>query len=188
MQNDDAADRTVESSTPAKNRGQPKLFDQVRNLNRCSPSEIFPAASSSVNAWRNQADSKRNPTGTYSHYGGPHVWIRIATDGRLWLRVKDIDFERKQIIVREGKGDKDRCVPQRIQSPMLLGANLWTNRNLGTFLFNDSQNNLNFVLCIQIYPRGRFAWFARNVNIALGFNGIVRKLTRVNAKLSIVSK
>ena len=27
------------------------------------------------------------------------------------LRVKDIDFERKQIIVREGKGDKDRCVP-----------------------------------------------------------------------------
>ena len=27
------------------------------------------------------------------------------------LRTKDIDFERKQIIVREGKGDKDRAVP-----------------------------------------------------------------------------
>ena len=27
------------------------------------------------------------------------------------LRVKDIDFDRKQIIVREGKGDKDRAVP-----------------------------------------------------------------------------
>jgi site-specific recombinase XerD len=27
------------------------------------------------------------------------------------LRVKDIDFERLQIIVREGKGDKDRAVP-----------------------------------------------------------------------------
>ena len=27
------------------------------------------------------------------------------------LRVKDIDFARRQIIVREGKGDKDRCVP-----------------------------------------------------------------------------
>ena len=27
------------------------------------------------------------------------------------LRVKDIDFARKQIIVREGKGDKDRAVP-----------------------------------------------------------------------------
>lgn len=27
------------------------------------------------------------------------------------LRVKDVDFERKQIIVREAKGDKDRAVP-----------------------------------------------------------------------------
>ena len=27
------------------------------------------------------------------------------------LRVKDVDFERMQIIVREGKGDKDRVVP-----------------------------------------------------------------------------
>ena len=27
------------------------------------------------------------------------------------LRVKDIDFVRKQIVVREGKGDKDRVVP-----------------------------------------------------------------------------
>ncbi|MEQ1830460.1 MAG: integron integrase [Pirellula sp.] len=27
------------------------------------------------------------------------------------LRVKDIDVERRQITIREGKGDKDRCVP-----------------------------------------------------------------------------
>jgi len=27
------------------------------------------------------------------------------------LRVKDLDFERKQIVVREGKGDKDRYLP-----------------------------------------------------------------------------
>jgi site-specific recombinase XerD len=27
------------------------------------------------------------------------------------LRVKDVDFHRQQINVREGKGDKDRCVP-----------------------------------------------------------------------------
>jgi integron integrase len=27
------------------------------------------------------------------------------------LRVKDVDFERRQIIVRQGKGDKDRVVP-----------------------------------------------------------------------------
>jgi site-specific recombinase XerD len=27
------------------------------------------------------------------------------------LRVKDVDFARGQIVVREGKGDKDRVVP-----------------------------------------------------------------------------
>lgn len=27
------------------------------------------------------------------------------------LRVKDVDFDRRQIVVREGKGDKDRAVP-----------------------------------------------------------------------------
>ncbi len=27
------------------------------------------------------------------------------------LRIKDVDFERKQVIVREGKGAKDRYVP-----------------------------------------------------------------------------
>src|SRR3954467_4096567 len=27
------------------------------------------------------------------------------------LRVKDVDFNRGQIVVREGKGDKDRAVP-----------------------------------------------------------------------------
>jgi integrase len=30
---------------------------------------------------------------------------------RCRLHVKDIDFERQQILVREGKGDKDRAVP-----------------------------------------------------------------------------
>jgi integrase len=27
------------------------------------------------------------------------------------LRVKDVDFERNQLMVHEGKGEKDRCVP-----------------------------------------------------------------------------
>ena len=37
------------------------------------------------------------------------------------LRVKDIDFDRAQIIVREGKGNKDRAVPlpERLQSRLL---------------------------------------------------------------------
>lgn len=36
------------------------------------------------------------------------------------LRVKDLDFDRRQIIVREGKGDKDRAVPL----PNTLGPRL----------------------------------------------------------------
>jgi integrase len=36
------------------------------------------------------------------------------------LRVKDVDFERSQIIIREAKGDKDRAVPlpQRLRSAL----------------------------------------------------------------------
>lgn len=36
------------------------------------------------------------------------------------LRVKDVDFERGQIVVREGKGDKDRVVmlPARLEAPL----------------------------------------------------------------------
>ena len=36
------------------------------------------------------------------------------------LRVKDVDFARRQMIVREGKGDKDRAVPlpDRLQGPL----------------------------------------------------------------------
>jgi len=36
------------------------------------------------------------------------------------LRIKDVDFERHQIVVREGKGDKDRVVPLP-QKLVLLG-------------------------------------------------------------------
>ena len=38
----------------------------------------------------------------------------------LRLRVKDIDFERSQIIVRDGKGRKDRCtmLPERLKPPL----------------------------------------------------------------------
>ena len=38
----------------------------------------------------------------------------------LRLRVKDVDFDRSQIVVREGKGNKDRCVmlPQSLREPL----------------------------------------------------------------------
>src|SRR4051812_24818732 len=37
------------------------------------------------------------------------------------LRVKDIDFERREIVVRSGKGDRDRVtmLPERLKSPLL---------------------------------------------------------------------
>ncbi len=34
------------------------------------------------------------------------------------LRVKDVDFQRRQLTVRQGKGDKDRASPCRTRSPM----------------------------------------------------------------------
>ena len=39
---------------------------------------------------------------------------------RLRLRVKDIDFSLNQIVVREGKGEKDRVtmLPESVKSPM----------------------------------------------------------------------
>lgn len=42
----------------------------------------------------------------------------------LRLRVKDVEFERRIIIVRSGKGDKDRIVPL----PDSLAAALWARR------------------------------------------------------------
>lgn len=48
-------------------------------------------------------------------YGGG---LRLL--GALRLRVKDLDFERGEIIVREGKGDKDRVtmLPQTVIQPL----------------------------------------------------------------------
>lgn len=44
--------------------------------------------------------------------------IRLAE--LLKLRVKDVDFERNQIIIRDGKGDKDRVVmlPKRLRTAL----------------------------------------------------------------------
>ena len=57
-----------------------------------------------------------------------HVWLMAAllygTGMRLLecvrLRVKDVDFGRNEILVRDGKGGKDRRVPlpQRLQTPL----------------------------------------------------------------------
>lgn len=63
----------------------------------------------------------------------------------LRLRVKDIDFEQSQIIVREGKGEKDRVTmlpawfsPSRNRSPML--------RNFMNKIYATDSDRLNFLL------------------------------------------
>ena len=45
----------------------------------------------------------------YAAVGGEAVvWQRVAFDRGLRLRVQDLDFEMKQLTVRDGKGAKDR--------------------------------------------------------------------------------
>jgi integron integrase len=46
----------------------------------------------------------------------------------LELRVKDVDFDRGQIVVRQGKGQKDRVTPLPAASTALLRAHLETVR------------------------------------------------------------
>ncbi|MGH7471107.1 MAG: tyrosine-type recombinase/integrase [Longimicrobiales bacterium] len=38
----------------------------------------------------------------------------------LRLRIKDIDFELRQILIRDGKGQKDRCLPLSRRAAELL--------------------------------------------------------------------
>ena len=94
MQNVDAYELTVASSIAAKIIGQPRLLDEVRNRFRLLHS------------------SKR----TEKAMGYFESWSACCTGSGLRLmdacrlRIQDIDFERKQIIIRKGKGNKDRCV------------------------------------------------------------------------------
>ena len=53
-------------------------------------------------------------------YGRIALRCRPALDGSLRLRVKDLDFDRKILIVRAGKGRKDRAVmlPEPLNIPL----------------------------------------------------------------------
>ena len=192
MQNDDAHELTVASSIADKNKGQPKLLDEVRNRFRLLHSSkrteeayvgwirrylvhakeqygdwVHPKqlGNNDINAFltmlavdRKVASSTQNqalsalvflytkvlkidikidavrakkserlpvimtpseikrilmeiPDGVFRIMVGLLYGSGLRLMDACRLRVKDIDFERKQIIVREGKGDKDRCVP-----------------------------------------------------------------------------
>ena len=51
------------------------------------------------------------PEGTMRRMAEPDVRRRTAPMECCRLRVKDVDFARRQICVRDGKGEKDRMVP-----------------------------------------------------------------------------
>ena len=51
------------------------------------------------------------PEGPYSVMAGLMYGAGMRLMEVCRLRVKDVDFERRQIIVRDGKGEKDRSVP-----------------------------------------------------------------------------
>ena len=54
-------------------------------------------------------------------HGDAPLWSWTASDGGSRLRVKDVDFSRNQIVVRGGKGDKDRytVLPAAVKEPLL---------------------------------------------------------------------
>jgi integron integrase len=63
-----------------------------------------------------------------AHLDGVHALVAGLLYGgglrlleALRLRVKDIDFERRSVVVRQGKGDKDRTtmLPERLREPLM---------------------------------------------------------------------
>ena len=70
-----------------------------------------------------------------------HIKLLYGTGMRLMellrLRIKDIDFEKDLVVIREGKGDKDRVVmlPQRVKK------DLWTHLARVKLLHQKDLNN-----------------------------------------------
>lgn len=59
------------------------------------------------------------------------------------LLISDIDFDRKTITVRKGKGNKDRCLP--LATALIVGLNKYLSRYRPTgFLFYSYQNNVRY--------------------------------------------
>lgn len=97
-----------------------------------------------------------------SPYGNAHLWLRSAPSGVPDAAHKDIDLEQNTVIVRAGKGDKDR----RTMLPELLKDDLI--RHVGevkNFYDKDRQNNINGVqlpgALEKKYPDAgkEWAWF-----------------------------
>jgi integron integrase len=106
-------------------------------------------------------DERQNLPGSPAH--GLFARLLYGTGMRLMeglrLRVKDIDFERRAIVVREGKGAKDRVVmlPAALESP--LRAQLVLSHSQWAL---DRQNQVPGVevphALARKYPRAPQAW------------------------------
>ena len=64
------------------------------------------------------------------------------------LRVKDIDFERNLLVVRQGKGGKDRTVPLPLHLKSALGAQLEVARNTHAVDLQDGRGAVYLMLSI----------------------------------------
>ena len=111
-----AVDRKVAAST--QNQALSALlllFRDVLNNDRLSIDAIrakhperVPVVLSIPEIWRVMAEI---PYGMNRVIAGLQYGAGMRLLESCRLRVKDVDFERRQIVVRNGKGDKDRAVP-----------------------------------------------------------------------------
>lgn len=77
----------------------------------------------------------------------------------LGLRVKDIDFERRQILVRDGKGGKDRVtlLPTRAIDPLLAHLERVKQLHASDLAAGLGEAALPFALARK-YPRAGYEW------------------------------
>ena len=77
----------------------------------------------------------------------------------LRLRVKDVDFTRREIIVRDGKGQKDRVtmLPMRVVEPLRQHLNKVRHVHQGDLADGFGEANLPFALARK-YPNAAKEW------------------------------
>lgn len=77
----------------------------------------------------------------------------------LRLRVKDVDFTRREIIVRDGKGQKDRVtmLPMRVVEPLRQHLNKVQHVHQGDLAEGFGEANLPFALARK-YPNAVKEW------------------------------
>ena len=119
--------------TPAWQPGQPKLLDRVRD--RCRVREVLEQDFGWLDDVVRAKKPKRLPVvfspeeamAVIGQLQGVRWLMGLQLYGGglrlmecLRLRVKDLDFERLQVTVREGKGDKDRVtlLPEAVVEPL----------------------------------------------------------------------